>query len=176
VILVDAEVPEKDSEANGKKNENEEEKDVDTKEKKKEDMDIEKDEEDEKDGETAKEGEQKEGEEEEEEDDEQDTIGPLWVLPLYSALPTKQQLQVFEAAPAVRSLRTHTLLAFHHPDFLARAHNQQGFRLVVVATNVAETSLTIPGIKYVVDSGRAKEVRAWPMERADAHRMLTDSF
>jgi ATP-dependent RNA helicase DHX37/DHR1 len=30
-------------------------------------------------------------------------------------------------------------------------------RLVVVATNVAETSLTIPGIKYVVDSGRAKE-------------------
>lgn len=32
-------------------------------------------------------------------------------------------------------------------------------RLVVVATNVAETSLTIPGIRYVVDCGRAKEVR-----------------
>ena len=31
-------------------------------------------------------------------------------------------------------------------------------RLVVVATNVAETSLTIPGIRYVVDCGRAKEV------------------
>jgi len=30
--------------------------------------------------------------------------------------------------------------------------------MVVVATNVAETSLTIPGIKYVVDSGRTKEV------------------
>jgi ATP-dependent RNA helicase DHX37/DHR1 len=29
---------------------------------------------------------------------------------------------------------------------------------VVVATNVAETSLTIPGIKYVIDCGRAKEV------------------
>ncbi|KAK8555602.1 hypothetical protein V6N13_046129 [Hibiscus sabdariffa] len=29
-------------------------------------------------------------------------------------------------------------------------------RLVVVATNVAETSLTIPGIKYVVDTGREK--------------------
>lgn len=35
----------------------------------------------------------------------------------------------------------------------------EGMRLVVVATNVAETSLTIPGIRYVVDCGRAKEVR-----------------
>ena len=35
----------------------------------------------------------------------------------------------------------------------------EGARLVVVSTNVAETSLTIPGIKYVVDCGRAKEVR-----------------
>lgn len=33
----------------------------------------------------------------------------------------------------------------------------EGHRLVVVATNVAETSLTIPNIKYVVDAGRAKE-------------------
>lgn len=31
-----------------------------------------------------------------------------------------------------------------------------GSRLVVVSTNVAETSLTIPGIKYVVDCGRVK--------------------
>ena len=30
----------------------------------------------------------------------------------------------------------------------------EGYRLCVVATNVAETSLTIPGIKYVVDSGK----------------------
>ncbi len=30
-------------------------------------------------------------------------------------------------------------------------------RLVIISTNVAETSLTIPGIRYVVDSGRAKE-------------------
>jgi len=30
------------------------------------------------------------------------------------------------------------------------------FRLCVVATNVAETSLTIPGIKYVVDTGKMK--------------------
>ena len=31
-----------------------------------------------------------------------------------------------------------------------------GVRLCVVATNVAETSLTIPTIKYVVDSGKVK--------------------
>ena len=30
------------------------------------------------------------------------------------------------------------------------------FRLCVVATNVAETSLTIPGIKYIVDTGKVK--------------------
>ncbi|KAF8001244.1 hypothetical protein HF325_003745 [Metschnikowia pulcherrima] len=51
---------------------------------------------------------------------------PLYVLPLYSLLPTKQQMKVFEQAPA-------------------------GSRLCIVATNVAETSLTIPGIRYVVD-------------------------
>lgn len=32
----------------------------------------------------------------------------------------------------------------------------EGTRLVVVATNVAETSITIPGIKYVVDSGQCQ--------------------
>lgn len=36
----------------------------------------------------------------------------------------------------------------------------EGMRLVVVSTNVAETSLTIPGVRYVVDSGRAKEVKS----------------
>ncbi|TIB40487.1 hypothetical protein E3P86_00658 [Wallemia ichthyophaga] len=58
--------------------------------------------------------------------------GPMHVLPLYSLLPSEKQMQVFEPPP-------------------------DGSRLVVIATNVAETSLTIPGIRYVVDSGRAKE-------------------
>lgn len=57
--------------------------------------------------------------------------GRLHVLPLYAMLPASQQLQVFKDIPA-------------------------GERLVVVATNVAETSLTIPGIKYVVDTGKEK--------------------
>jgi len=54
------------------------------------------------------------------------------LLPLYSQLPTKEQLRVFEAPP-------------------------EGARMIVLATNVAETSLTIPGIRYVFDCGRSKE-------------------
>lgn len=54
------------------------------------------------------------------------------ILPLYSQLPTKEQLKVFEIPP-------------------------DGSRLIILATNVAETSLTIPGIKYVFDAGRSKE-------------------
>ncbi|RZC64146.1 hypothetical protein C5167_025884 [Papaver somniferum] len=57
--------------------------------------------------------------------------GGLCVLPLYAMLPAAAQLRVFEEV-------------------------EEGQRLVVVATNVAETSLTIPGIKYVVDTGREK--------------------
>jgi ATP-dependent RNA helicase DHX37/DHR1 len=56
----------------------------------------------------------------------------IHILPLYSLLPTREQLRVFEPPP-------------------------DGSRLVVLATNVAETSLTIPGIRYVFDSGRSKE-------------------
>ncbi|KAK5732075.1 putative ATP-dependent RNA helicase DHR1 [Elasticomyces elasticus] len=54
------------------------------------------------------------------------------ILPLYAALPSAQQLRVFHTPPA-------------------------DHRLIVLATNVAETSLTIPGIRYVFDCGRAKE-------------------
>ncbi|CDK24396.1 unnamed protein product [Kuraishia capsulata CBS 1993] len=57
---------------------------------------------------------------------------PLWVLPLYSLLSTKDQMKVFQPPPG-------------------------NSRLCVVSTNVAETSITIPGIRYVVDCGRAKE-------------------
>ncbi|CAB4066530.1 DHX37 [Lepeophtheirus salmonis] len=57
---------------------------------------------------------------------------PLWVLPLYSLLNSEKQSEVFKPPP-------------------------EGYRLcVVVSTNIAETSLTIPGIKYVVDTGKVK--------------------
>ncbi|XP_034827394.1 probable ATP-dependent RNA helicase kurz [Maniola hyperantus] len=56
---------------------------------------------------------------------------PLWVLPLYSMLGSAKQSRVFEPPPV-------------------------GARLCVVSTDVAETSLTIPGVKYVVDTGKKK--------------------
>ena len=56
------------------------------------------------------------------------------VLPLYSQLKTEEQLRVFGPSP-------------------------EGSRMIVLATNVAETSLTIPGIRYVFDCGRVKEKR-----------------
>ena len=56
--------------------------------------------------------------------------GRLQVLPLYSRLSTEEQERVFEEYP--------------------------GKRKVVVATNIAETSVTIDGITTVIDSGRAK--------------------
>lgn len=58
----------------------------------------------------------------------------IHVLPLYSQLQTKDQMRVFEPPP-------------------------ENARLIILATNVAETSLTIPGIRYVFDCGRAKERR-----------------
>uniref|UniRef100_A0A915CW82 RNA helicase n=1 Tax=Ditylenchus dipsaci TaxID=166011 RepID=A0A915CW82_9BILA len=56
---------------------------------------------------------------------------PLHCLPLYSLLPSEKQKLIFQPVP-------------------------EGSRLCVVATNVAETSLTIPNIRYVVDSGKEK--------------------
>lgn len=82
----------------------------------------------------------------EEEDDEEEFVIPeeegetgtgparMHILPLYSLLPTKEQMRVFEPPP-------------------------EGSRLIILATNVAETSLTIPGIRYVFDCGRSKERR-----------------
>ncbi|KAG8730362.1 DEAH-box ATP-dependent RNA helicase prp43 [Ceratobasidium sp. 414] len=58
--------------------------------------------------------------------------GPLLCLPLYSALPPAQQQRIFDPTPP-------------------------GVRKVVVSTNIAETSLTIDGIVYVVDPGFSKQ-------------------
>ncbi|KAK4373612.1 hypothetical protein RND71_008996 [Anisodus tanguticus] len=58
------------------------------------------------------------------------------VLPLHGKLSCEEQHRVFLSYP--------------------------GKRKVIFTTNVAETSLTIPGVKYVVDSGMVKESRFDP--------------
>jgi len=59
-------------------------------------------------------------------------IGELIILPIYSALPTEMQARIFEKTPDTA-------------------------RKVVLATNIAETSITIDGIVYVVDCGFCKQ-------------------
>jgi len=74
--------------------------------------------------------------EDDEEDDKHGLVSgegarPMHVLPLYSLLSQERQNRVFSPTPP-------------------------GSRLCVVSTNIAETSLTIPGVKYVVDTGKVK--------------------
>ncbi|XP_018548013.1 ATP-dependent RNA helicase DHX33 isoform X1 [Lates calcarifer] len=66
-----------------------------------------------------------------------DGCGPMVVIPLYASLPPAQQLRVFQPAP-------------------------KGCRKVILSTNIAETSVTISGIKYVIDTGMVKAKRFNP--------------
>ncbi|VDO54973.1 unnamed protein product [Haemonchus placei] len=58
-------------------------------------------------------------------------VDKLWIVPCYGALPPRDQLKAFDSTP-------------------------HGTRKVVVATNIAEASVTIPGVAYVVDCGFVK--------------------
>lgn len=53
------------------------------------------------------------------------------VLPLYSSLSNNKQLDVFRP-------------------------NTAGLRKVILSTNIAETSVTISGVRHVIDSGMVK--------------------
>lgn len=55
----------------------------------------------------------------------------MLLLPLYAGLTTEEQMRIFEPA-------------------------ERGTRKVIVSTNIAEASVTIDGIKFVVDSGFVK--------------------
>jgi pre-mRNA-splicing factor ATP-dependent RNA helicase DHX15/PRP43 len=68
-----------------------------------------------------------------------ESVGPLICIPLYSSLSPQQQQRIFDPPPKGSS-----------PD------SPPG-RKVVVSTNIAESSLTIDGIVYVVDSGFSKQ-------------------
>ncbi|KAF1743813.1 hypothetical protein MXB_492 [Myxobolus squamalis] len=60
-----------------------------------------------------------------------DGCPPLSVLPMYSQLPSDLQARIFQQAPP-------------------------GVRKCIISTNIAETSLTVDGIFFVVDSGYCK--------------------
>lgn len=60
------------------------------------------------------------------------SVPELVILPVYSALPSEMQTRIFEPAPP-------------------------GSRKVVLATNIAETSITIDGVYYVIDPGFVKQ-------------------
>eukprot|EP01012_Entosiphon_sulcatum_P025318 TRINITY_DN3062_c0_g1_i1.p1 TRINITY_DN3062_c0_g1~~TRINITY_DN3062_c0_g1_i1.p1 ORF type:complete len:1199 (-),score=212.22 TRINITY_DN3062_c0_g1_i1:104-3628(-) len=59
-------------------------------------------------------------------------IPDLIILPIYSTLPSEMQSRIFEPPP-------------------------EGSRKVIIATNIAETSITVDGIFYVVDPGFVKQ-------------------
>jgi ATP-dependent helicase HrpA len=84
-------------------------------------------------------------------------------------MPTTGDILVF--LPGEREIReTAEALRKHHPPGMEvlplygrlsaaeqdRVFRRGGRRRIVLATNVAETSLTVPGIRYVVDSGLAR--------------------
>jgi pre-mRNA-splicing factor ATP-dependent RNA helicase DHX16 len=58
--------------------------------------------------------------------------GRVLILPLHSQVPSSEQRRCFRPAPG-------------------------GATKVILATNIAETSLTVPGIVYVVDCGLVKQ-------------------
>ncbi|HLX24499.1 MAG TPA: ATP-dependent RNA helicase HrpA [Usitatibacter sp.] len=70
--------------------------------------------------------------------------GHTEILPLYSRLTAEEQDRVFERGP---------------------------HRRIVLATNVAETSLTVPGIHFVIDTGLARVKRYSPRQKIDQLRI-----
>ena len=70
----------------------------------------------------------------------QAALDRLDVLPLYARLGAKEQQRIFNPV-------------------------NRGSQRIVLATNVAETSLTVPGIRYVIDSGLARVSRYSPRSR-----------
>eukprot|EP00930_Biecheleria_cincta_P026062 TRINITY_DN18435_c0_g1_i2.p1 TRINITY_DN18435_c0_g1~~TRINITY_DN18435_c0_g1_i2.p1 ORF type:complete len:954 (-),score=282.37 TRINITY_DN18435_c0_g1_i2:39-2594(-) len=80
------------------------------------------------------------------------TSGELVVRPLYVGLPLSEHQKVFESAPAAK--------------MLGGTGGKPG-RKVVVATTIAETSIAIDNITYIIDSGLAKQKAFNPRTRVE---------
>lgn len=86
-------------------------------------------------------------------------------------MPTEQDIRETTELISGRNYRDVTVLSLFAR--LSAAEQQRVFarpagRKIIVATNVAETSLTIPGIKYVIDSGLARISQYNPTSRTTA--------
>jgi ATP-dependent RNA helicase DHX8/PRP22 len=71
------------------------------------------------------------------------SVPKLIILPVYSALPSKIQSKIFDLVPP-------------------------GSRKVVITTNIAETSITINYIYYIIDPGFVKQNMYNPKLRIDS--------
>jgi len=78
------------------------------------------------------------------------SVPELIILPVYSALPSEKQSKIFEPAP-------------------------RACRKVVIATNIAETSITIDQIYYVIDPGFVKQDAFDPKLGIDSLKISTHS-
>ena len=101
-----------------------------------------------------------------------DAVGQLWREGAHAAgdilvfLPGEREIR--DCAEAIR--KDHVLNQRFHPEVLSlfarqsvgeqeRVFQSGGGRRIVLATNVAETSLTVPGIRFVIDVGLARVKR-----------------
>ncbi|MDR0634090.1 MAG: ATP-dependent RNA helicase HrpA [Azoarcus sp.] len=104
--------------------------------------------------------------------DEAQRCGPGDVLVF---LPGEREIR--EAAEALHKARhlpgseVLPLFARQSAQEQARVFAPSGGRRVVLATNVAETSLTVPGVRYVVDTGLARIKRYSPRNKVEQLRI-----
>lgn len=74
-----------------------------------------------------------------------ESLQNITFLPLYAALPVHNQMKVFQRR-----------ISFATTSQSSPTEHLKNERRVIFATNVAETSVTIPNIKFVIDTGKVK--------------------